>query len=788
MRLWKGAEHARLIVQVRAYSQPGLSWRLTKDARRHISSDEALKVEPDVELVAGANRTASVILDASAIDRGRGDGVVTGTPSSVRSNSSVCHTFDQLRERQAIDRGHAMQRRGISIASIFILLLCGARATASFAAGENTSVGPDVPDSAMNLPASAAKTKSGLTHLDSGLNELLALWLTDEVLARNLAAARNLSMIDDRVHVTIRMRDLDSATAAMSAISAIGGTVSARFKATIDAWVPISALGTLNRLEGVSIIHQPIPPMPLPVEPPGERPAATNAGSYLTAGFYASNADDWYSSGFRGSGINVALVDSFLDAATAIYYGELPDPTYCYPTCESLDVSSRHGTACAEIIHDLAPEASITLSSAGTATEMAQMIVDLAASGHDVISASMAFLDINPGDGTGIMADAIWTARDSYGTLYVGSAGNNADFHWDGNFTDADVDGYNEFFEAWEVNLLNSAYGTSAGTKIMAYLRWSSWPVTDQDFDLELYFFNGSAWEFIAEAAAAQTGTQPPFEFLYADAPYSGIYALAVKKYSATTSPVLDLMAWGRHQLDIKDADRSLLEPATAPYSFSVAAVDAGSYMLESYSSWGPTYGAGGSLAGGYAQPRISGYANVDTWSYGPGVFNGTSAAAPHVAGAAALVRSAFPSYTPDQTQAFLESRAVDSGAPGYDYLYGYGRLWLGTPTCSYSISPTSTSVNSGGGAGSVSVITTAGCQWTAASNDAWILVTSGSPGEGSGSVAYSVAANPDPAQRTGTMTIAGHTFTVNQDGDSSSIFGDGFESGNTSAWSAAVP
>lgn len=247
-------------------------------------------------------------------------------------------------------------------------------------------------------------------------------------------------------------------------------------------------------------------------------------------------------------------------------------------------------------------------------------------------------------------------------------------------------------------------------------------------------------------------------------------------------------MAWGRHQLDIKDADRSLLEPATAPYSFLVAAVDAGSYVLESYSSWGPTYGAGGLLAGGYAQPRISGYANVDTWSYGPGAFNGTSAAAPHVAGAAALVRSAFPSYTPDQTQAFLESRAVDSGAAGYDYLYGYGRLWLGTPTCSYSISPTSTSVNSGGGAGSVSVTTTAGCQWTAASNDAWILVTSGSPGEGSGSVAYSVAANPDSTQRTGTMTIAGHTFTVNQNGGSSSIFGDGFESGNTSAWSAAVP
>jgi hypothetical protein len=49
-------------------------------------------------------------------------------------------------------------------------------------------------------------------------------------------------------------------------------------------------------------------------------------------------------------------------------------------------------------------------------------------------------------------------------------------------------------------------------------------------------------------------------------------------------------------------------------------------------------------------------------------------------------------------------------------------------------------------------------------SNDSFITLTSGNSGSGNGTVNYSVAANPGAA-RTGTMTIAGHTFTVTQDG-----------------------
>ncbi|HEY7545377.1 MAG TPA: BACON domain-containing carbohydrate-binding protein, partial [Blastocatellia bacterium] len=86
---------------------------------------------------------------------------------------------------------------------------------------------------------------------------------------------------------------------------------------------------------------------------------------------------------------------------------------------------------------------------------------------------------------------------------------------------------------------------------------------------------------------------------------------------------------------------------------------------------------------------------------------------------------------------------------------------------CSFMISPTSTTVVAAGGTGTVTVTATLqSCGWTAVSNDAFITVTAppGGVGTGSGSVSYSVAANPASTPRTGTITIAGETFTVNQD------------------------
>jgi len=81
---------------------------------------------------------------------------------------------------------------------------------------------------------------------------------------------------------------------------------------------------------------------------------------------------------------------------------------------------------------------------------------------------------------------------------------------------------------------------------------------------------------------------------------------------------------------------------------------------------------------------------------------------------------------------------------------------------CPYGIDSTSAEVPSGGSTGSVGVTAGDGCQWAAASNVSWILITSGASGTGSGAVNYSVGANTGPA-RGGTLTIAGQTFTVHQ-------------------------
>jgi hypothetical protein len=81
---------------------------------------------------------------------------------------------------------------------------------------------------------------------------------------------------------------------------------------------------------------------------------------------------------------------------------------------------------------------------------------------------------------------------------------------------------------------------------------------------------------------------------------------------------------------------------------------------------------------------------------------------------------------------------------------------------CTYSIIPTSASYAAAGGTGSVSVTTQSTCLWTATSNVSWITITSGASGTGNGTVNSSVSANSDSA-RTGTITIAGQTFTVSQ-------------------------
>jgi hypothetical protein len=120
------------------------------------------------------------------------------------------------------------------------------------------------------------------------------------------------------------------------------------------------------------------------------------------------------------------------------------------------------------------------------------------------------------------------------------------------------------------------------------------------------------------------------------------------------------------------------------------------------------------------------------------------------------------------------------NGAVGYSIASNTGNNQTGTITvagqvftvnqsglvCVSSISPSSASYSYKGGTGSITVSDTANCVWLASSTSPWITITSASSGTGNGSVSYSVATNTGTSSLTGTLTIAGQTFTVTEGGN----------------------
>ena len=83
--------------------------------------------------------------------------------------------------------------------------------------------------------------------------------------------------------------------------------------------------------------------------------------------------------------------------------------------------------------------------------------------------------------------------------------------------------------------------------------------------------------------------------------------------------------------------------------------------------------------------------------------------------------------------------------------------------SCTYTLSSSSRSFTSSGGSGSVGVTAQGGCAWNATSSASWISITAGASGNGTGTVSYAVAANTSTSSRSGTLTLAGQTFTVFQ-------------------------
>ncbi len=89
--------------------------------------------------------------------------------------------------------------------------------------------------------------------------------------------------------------------------------------------------------------------------------------------------------------------------------------------------------------------------------------------------------------------------------------------------------------------------------------------------------------------------------------------------------------------------------------------------------------------------------------------------------------------------------------------------------TCTFAINPSAQTAAASASTGTVNVITSSACGWTAASNAPWLTISGTAGGTGNGTVTYAVAANTGAA-RTGTLTIAGQTFTLTQNAPQASL------------------
>ena len=99
-----------------------------------------------------------------------------------------------------------------------------------------------------------------------------------------------------------------------------------------------------------------------------------------------------------------------------------------------------------------------------------------------------------------------------------------------------------------------------------------------------------------------------------------------------------------------------------ADFSTCNSSVDVSAPGVDYYSTM-PTYPV-----------SMNGYGYAQNYDY----MSGTSMACPCAAGTGALVHSQNPSYTPDQIQSRLQSKADDLGVPGRDDYFGWGRVNAG--------------------------------------------------------------------------------------------------------------
>ena len=427
-------------------------------------------------------------------------------------------------------------------------------------------------------------------------------------------------------------------------------------------------------------------------------------------------------SGVNGAGIKVGVLSNSINTtnnplAAAIAGGNI-DGTNTFIIAGQGGSGDAEGLAMCEIIHDLAPGASIyfATASAGEA-QMASNIVTLAQVGCRIICDDETYENESPFQDQ-VIAQAVNTVSDM-GVVYLSCAANSGNRDsamsstWEGNFYPGRaIAGYGlalDFSKGTQTNAVSEDAILAEGQDFRADLFWSD-PLGASTNDYDLFMVNGLG-NIVYASQNRQNGTQDPYESLPDPAGLSHGYYLVVTLYSGTTNRYLHL-GFGRGVLAYATAACTRGHNACdAPNMITVAATPAdtaysagnptGPYpnpfnsanKVEFFSADGPRvmfYNADGSAitpgnftaTGGRVllKPDLTAADGVTTTqqpTFAP--FFGTSCATPHAAAIAALVWSYNPTLTATEVHGILTNSCIDIMEPGWDRNSGWGILMATT-------------------------------------------------------------------------------------------------------------